>query len=118
MATKAEIAQELSRTKDELLMLKLTHEEFRSQVRTAAHEVADEQGWCYSGLNERLEELGLEKVAVSHRRKVLIEVEYEWDGDEEPGIGRIEITQPGWNTRLNITDWAQVSRNDVEDIYE
>jgi hypothetical protein len=35
---------------------------FRIQVRDVAIDVASEQGWCESGLNRRLEELGLDPV--------------------------------------------------------
>lgn len=40
--------------------IRIAHQRFRTQVRDVAIEVADEQGWCDDGLNERLEQLGLD----------------------------------------------------------
>jgi hypothetical protein len=41
-----------------------THDAFKQKVREVAISVREEMGWCLSGLNDRLEQLGLELVEV------------------------------------------------------
>lgn len=57
------IGIQLNQTREELAQLKTEFEAYKKQVRDVAIEVAAEQGWCDDGLNERLQELGLEPMA-------------------------------------------------------
>lgn len=52
----------------------LALDEFKTQVREKAIEVAKENGWCKDGLNEVLDELGLERYNDSYTVTVSMEV--------------------------------------------
>lgn len=50
---------------------------FKGEVRRVAIDVAEEQNWCKSGLNERLEELGLDPVPYTFNIDASITVNFQ-----------------------------------------
>mgnify|MGYP001550756403 CR=1 FL=1 len=97
--------------------LEMEHEQFRTQVREKAIEVAANEGWCDSGLNEALEELGLEpktrtfdvEVQVTASQMVTIEVEAA-DEDEAREIAERDMESEIEN-EINMHDWDIDERN-------
>ena len=59
---RTEVAEQM----EQVRQARRAHEIFRGEVRRVALEVAAEQGWCDSGVNERLEELGLDRITRSY----------------------------------------------------
>lgn len=77
-------------------------ETFKSTVRDKAIEVAEEHGWCKEGLNEVLEELGLDRVPTKF--KVLVQVvithweEVEADNEDDAQDEAVE--------QFDVTDYS------------
>jgi hypothetical protein len=60
------------------------HEAFKQQVREVAIRVAEEQTWCDNGLNEVLDELGLDrKEKPRYEVEVTVTYRFEFDHDDE-----------------------------------
>lgn len=122
MPTKVEVERELARTKDEVILLRGKLEDFRTQVRDKAIEVANEQGWCSAGLNETLEELDLPKVPSSYKRTSLIRVTHAWENDddaqgEEPGIDTVSIGTHKYGVYLETTDFEVVELGELVEVF-
>ena len=65
---------------------------FKRDVRELAIETAREQGWCYSGLNDALEQLGLERVVTKYSVRAVIELDFmvEIGDDFDHASGNVE----------------------------
>jgi hypothetical protein len=57
--------------------------EFRQQVRQKAKDVADEQGWCRTGMNLALEDLGLDPFIEHYRVTATITAVFDVTGSED-----------------------------------
>lgn len=60
------------RAQEQYGVLSVTHSTFRDEVRSLAIEKAAELGWCRPGLNEALDQLGLDRA--TNRYRVTVEV--------------------------------------------
>lgn len=84
------------------------HSEFRVLVRDTAIRVAEEQSWCRPGLNEVLDELGLEQHVTRFRVPIIVEakqtvwVEVEADSED---AACDQITDEDVDLAVEKDDW-------------
>jgi hypothetical protein len=95
---------------------------FQEQVRDVAIRVAEEQSWCDNGLNEVLEELGLERKEKEYEVEVRVEgwayvtVTVTATNDDEAGEKAIEEIENG-NQDTSDLDW-NVESTEVHEVSE
>jgi hypothetical protein len=112
MPTKVEMEKELRRLRNAAEDL----DAYKQQVRDKAIEVAGEQGWCKSGLNETLRELDIEPVADSWRRTALVRIVYLCDNEEDE-IRSISMDNHNWDS-LSVQEFEVVTIEESEEVFD
>jgi hypothetical protein len=102
------------------------HGEFRVLVRDTAIRVADEQSWCRPGLNEVLEELGLERhvtrfrvpITVQAKQTVWVEVEAESEDAAESAVTDEAVDEAVDEDEWETGEWEKDYYSSTEAIPE